>query len=130
MFFLEISGSLRKVDFSYCSIATNSAGCLTIEGNLLKPGPFGRIVFGIALWFCSFAISRDIFWLHKESREIVTAKNKIMRNFIRAMTPFWLRLHFLDCTRRDTPMYSRSLERKKVQAFCPLQIFLSGIRTT
>ena len=29
-----------------------------------------------------------------------------------------------------TPIYSRSLERKKVQAFCLLQIFLSDIRTT
>ena len=29
-----------------------------------------------------------------------------------------------------TPIYSRSLERKKVQAFCILQIFFSGIRTT
>ena len=29
-----------------------------------------------------------------------------------------------------TPIYSRSLERKKVQAFCLLQIFFSGIRTT
>ena len=30
----------------------------------------------------------------------------------------------------STPIYSRSLERKKVQAFCLLQIFFSGIRTT
>ena len=29
-----------------------------------------------------------------------------------------------------TPIYSLSLERKKVQAFCLLQIFLSDIRTT
>ena len=29
-----------------------------------------------------------------------------------------------------TPICSRSLERKKVQAFCLLQIFFSGIRTT
>ena len=29
-----------------------------------------------------------------------------------------------------TPMYSRSLERKNLQAFCLLRIFLSGIRTT
>ena len=28
-----------------------------------------------------------------------------------------------------TPIYSRSLERKKVLAFCLLQIFFSGIRT-
>ena len=28
------------------------------------------------------------------------------------------------------PIYSRSLERKKVQAFCLLQIFFSDIRTT
>ena len=27
------------------------------------------------------------------------------------------------------PIYSHSLERKKVQAFCLLQIFFSGIRT-
>ena len=40
--FSKISGSLRKIEFSYCSIATNSAVCLTIEGNLLKPGTFGR----------------------------------------------------------------------------------------
>ena len=40
--FSMISGSLRKIEFSYCSIATNSAVCLTIEGNLLKPGTFGR----------------------------------------------------------------------------------------
>jgi hypothetical protein len=30
----------------------------------------------------------------------------------------------------NTAVYSRSLERKKVQAFCLLQIFFSGIRTT
>ena len=29
-----------------------------------------------------------------------------------------------------TPIYSRSLERKKVQAFCHLQIFLTDIMTT
>ena len=29
-----------------------------------------------------------------------------------------------------TPIYSRSLERKNLQAFCLLQIFLSDIRTT
>ena len=29
-----------------------------------------------------------------------------------------------------TPIYSRSLERKKNPAFCVLQIFLSGVRTT
>ena len=29
-----------------------------------------------------------------------------------------------------SPIYSRSLERKKNQAFCLLQIFFSGIRTT
>ena len=28
----------------------------------------------------------------------------------------------------DTPIYSRSLERRKVQAFCLLQIFFSGIK--
>jgi hypothetical protein len=31
---------------------------------------------------------------------------------------------------QNTPIYSRSSERKKVQAFCLLQIFFSGIRTT
>ena len=34
--FSKISGSLRKIEFSYCSIATN------IEGNLLKPGTIDR----------------------------------------------------------------------------------------
>ena len=29
-----------------------------------------------------------------------------------------------------TPIYSRGLERKKVQAFCLLQIFFSGISST
>ena len=42
----------------------------------------------------------------------------------------WSGFKRIHAGQRRTPIYSRSLERKKVQAFCLLQIFLSGIRTT
>ena len=44
---------------------------------------------------------------------------------------FWMN-YVIDAKKSKlvTPIYSRSLERKKVQAFCLLQIFFSGIRTT